>query len=394
MQLPTAFIMLILLGSAIAPAASALDNRAVLEENYVSAELALKNSENVFNDFLNSGAFSMDNVSGKVSINPDPLLIYDIRGVPLYHQFSIEDEGKEIGMIKAAASKVLGCTVCTIEETPSSLDYQAVMTNAKTAFMQKNEDLRFISAVLVCYSYPEIGVMVHCCNVSSGSEEYIILDARDYSIVSANFSDSSDVPAVWSIYDEIPQLEYPERIRQWNYENSYNHDELSLSEDTLEYRKIWNINNLVAQPNSLWCAVASGKMIAQWFGVAHDMNHIADEMEAWDKSTPPLPTGAIWSNELHYYGYNTFPPDHLGRYLTDYWGTPMVAWNTAYTHIQTRGDPLMSSIPGHDRACAGWASSSDGSRYLYIFDPGPVNEGSVKWENWNSIRHDGFILVD
>ena len=377
------------------PAASALDNTAVLEENYVSAELALKNSERVFTDFLSSGAFSVDNVSGKVSINPDPLLIYDIHGVPLYHQFSIEDEGKEIGIIKAAASKVLGCTVCTIEVTPPSLDYQTVMTNAKTAFMQKNKDLRFISAMLVCYRYPEIGIMVHCYNVSSESEEYIILDARDYSVVSADSPSYGGVPAVWSIYDEIPRSEYSERIQQWNNENSYNCNEVGLSKAIVDYRKIWNINNLVAQPNQWWCAVASGKMIAQWFGVAHDMNHIADEMEAWDDSTtPPSPTGVIWSNQLHYYGYDSSPPDHLGRYLTSYWNNYMITWDTAYNHIQTCSDPLTSSISGHVRVCAGWAYDSDGSHYLYIFDPGPINEGSVKWENWNSIIHKGYILVD
>ncbi|MBR1369997.1 hypothetical protein RJ53_11115 [Methanocalculus chunghsingensis] len=388
------FVILLLLGSAIVPIANALDNREVLEEYYVSADLALINSERLFNDFLNSGAFSVDNASGKVSINPDSILIYDIHGVPLYHQFSIKDESQEVGIIKAAASKVLGSTVCTIEETPSSLNYQTVIENAKTAFLNKNKDMGIISAMLVCYSYPEIGVLVHCYNVSSGSEEYSILNARDFSVVSTDFPDYRNDPIVWSIYDEIPQSEYPERVQQWNKENAYNSKNFGLSKGIIDYKKIWNHNNLVSQPNNWWCAVASGKMIAQWFNVAHDMNHIADEMEAWNDSIPPSPTGVKWSNQLHYYGYDSSPPDQLGRYLTNYYNNYMITWDTAYNHIQTYNDPLTSSILGHVRVCAGWAYNSDGSHYLYIFDPGPVNEGSIKWENWNSITHIGYILVD
>jgi len=42
------------------------------------------------------------------------------------------------------------------------------------------------------------------------------------------------------------------RIQQWNNENSYGGNEPGLSKATLEYRKIWNINNLVGQPNEWW----------------------------------------------------------------------------------------------------------------------------------------------
>lgn len=394
MQVSAMLFALVLMGSAIVSVASALDNRELLEENYVSAEVALKNSERVVNNFVNSGAYSVDNMSGKVSLNPNSLLIYDIHGIPLYHQFSIEDENKEIGIIKAAASKVLGCTVCTIEETPSSLDYEMAAANAKMVFMQKNENLKFISAVPVCYRYPEIGIMVNCYNASSEREECIIIDARDCSVVSDDSCNHMNVPGVWSVYDEIPLCEYPKRIQQWNNENSYGGNEPGLSKATLEYRKIWNINNLVGQPNEWWCAVTSGKMIAQWFCVDHDLNHIADEMEAWDDSTtPPSPAGVIWENQKHYYGYDSSPPDHLGRYLTSYWNNHMVTWDTAYNHIQTHGDPLTSSVPAHVRVCAGWARNADGDKYLYIFDPGPINEGSIHWENWESIPHRGYILV-
>lgn len=72
MQVSAMLFALILMGSAIVSVASALDDKELLEENYVSAEVALKNSERVFNNFVSSGAYSVDNMSGKYALIRTP----------------------------------------------------------------------------------------------------------------------------------------------------------------------------------------------------------------------------------------------------------------------------------------------------------------------------------
>ena len=402
-------LAMLLVSVVMVPAVSATEEIELIEENYVPVEIARKNVETVFNDFLTSGAYSTDKDWREVNVNPNPTPIYDINGMLLYYQFSIEHDGTEIGVIKAAANKILGCTVCTIEETPSYLDSELAIKEAKNLVQKSGENIEITSAKLVCYSYPKIGVLVEYKNSSSTKESCTIIDAYDYSIVPEDSSGYIGEPAIWSVYQEIPLDEYDTRREQWNIENSRNSNNLASStqyddcsgesvetvstKSTFNYRKIWNQNNLVPQNNSVWCAVASGKMIAEWFCSSHTMSHIADEMGGWDYSeNPPVPRGVTWSGEIDY--YDGSQPDGLDRYLTDYWNNYMVSWDTAYNHIQTYSDPLTSAISGHERVCAGWGYYDGGSEYLYIFDPAPVDVGSTKWENWNSIQHYGYILVN
>jgi len=390
-------------------AVSALDQDDLIEENYVPVENALENAKQTLNDFLMSGAFSTDKEINNITVSPSPTFIYDINGMLLYYQFSIESDEKEIGVIKAAANKILGCTICTIEETPSYLNYSLVLENSKNMVQKTVGSVDITSAKFVCYSYPKIGVMVKYYNVSSREEDCVIVDAYDNEIVSENSSGYTDVPAIWSVYQEIPPDEYSMRIKKWNTENSSDVNDFELSaqpnsvfedrnntittDSTFHFRKLWCSNNLVPQPNSVWCGVASGKMIAVWMCSSHTMNHIADEMDAWNNAVnPPEPRGVTWDGQINY--YDGSQPDGLDCYLRSYWNNYMVTWDTAYDHIETYNSPLTSSITGHVRVCAGWGYYDGGNEYLYIFDPAPVNIGSTKWENWDSITHYGYILVD
>ena len=97
-------------------------------------------------------------------------------------------------------------------------------------------------------------------------------------------------------------------------------------------------------------------------------------------------SGTSMSGQLDYYTGNR--PDCLdksGSY-DDYDCT----WVKAKDEIDANR-PLKSGVPGHARACAGWWS--DGTNYLYIYDPLPVNQGEIYWESWGSIEHTNYIYV-
>lgn len=392
MRTLSVILMLLMVSTAAVSAGNVLDNKKAIENNYVSVEIAYCIANATFDDFLSSGALP-DKEFQNVVVNRIPLIIYDINGLKLYYQFNMENDGENVGFIRTAASKVLGCTVTMVQDHPDTTDYELAEKNSKNILVAKYGVAALSSPKVVSYSYPKMGIMFETIN-SDGKITRIILDVHDYSIIPERKPAFKGDAGMWSVYDDIECDSIQNRLSKWDeyvkniefYDGKSSLIDIS-ARSTFNYRKIWNINNLVAQPNQFWCCVASGKMIAEWFGSGHTLDYIAGEMGA---GTSQDPTGATTPGELDYYQDS---PTGLNRNV-QYYNAGLVTWNRAYDHIQTKSDPLTSSVPAHERVCAGWGRYTSGEQYLYIFDPGPINVGSTYWENWNSITHTEYILVD
>ncbi|MEA2035286.1 MAG: hypothetical protein U9N40_07365 [Euryarchaeota archaeon] len=393
MRALSVILMLLLVSTAAVSAGNVLDNKKTIENNYLSVDMAYCIANATFADFMSSGALPEEEFQNAV-VNRVPLIIYDINGLKLYYQFNLEIDGENVGFIRAAASKVSGCTVTMVQDHPDATDYELAEENSKNILITKYGVVALSSPKVVCYSYPKTGIMFETIN-SDGNLKRIILDAHDYSIIPERKPAFKGDAGIWSVYDDIEFDSIQNRLSKWD-ENvktiDFYNDKSSIADitarSTFNYRKIWNNNNLVAQPNRFWCCVASGKMIAEWFSSSHTLDYIAGEMDA---GTAQNPKGATTPGELDYYEDS---PTGLNRNVQYYNDAGLVTWNRAYDHIQTKSDPLTSSVPAHERVCAGWGQYTSGEQYLYIFDPGPINVGSTYWENWDSVTHTEYILVD
>jgi len=376
-----------------------------IENNYVSKEKAREHATVTMLKFVLAGTPGLEDEDWKgATINPEPLTIYDINGKKLFYQFSVEKDGATVGGIKTAASKVLGEPVRTIELTPRAWDSDIALKKAKEIAKKKYEGAEITSTTMVCYGYLKIGVMVKLRDPKTGKEQRLFIDASDYSIVPDRMPELEleGVPGVLSLYEGIPEEEWAQRISKWEARDQHVRDVIAkvhsagidiskyLSEKELETLrealasprsyKVLSGFHLFGQETSYYCAPATGQMIADYYDVSHTQDHIADEMGTTAGG------GTTMSGQLDYYTGN--PPDCLdksGSY-DDYDCT----WEEAKDEIDANR-PLKSGVPGHARACAGWWS--DGTNYLYIYDPLPVNEGEIRWEPWDNIEHTNYIYV-
>jgi len=181
------------------------------EHSYVvSEEKALEHATVYMLDAVLTQTPGLEKWRGAM-VNPEPLTIYDINGKKLFYEFSVEKNGKMVGTIKASASAELGPSVYTLEIGPRPWNASTVIEKAKELAQQKyDEDI--ISAKLVCYSYPKIGVMVTFADQRvTGKNHRMIIDAADYSIVPDKKPEAEGI-GVWSLYESIPEEEKTLRI--------------------------------------------------------------------------------------------------------------------------------------------------------------------------------------
>lgn len=146
---------------------------------------------------------------------------------------------------------------------------------------------------------------------------------------------------------------------------------------------------LYAQKTNVYCAVATGQMILDFYKYHYTQNQIATAMGTGSGGT---------SNSGQVNGYESLSKNCLNATYDN-----TANWYEARNEINANR-PLKSGVPGHARACAGWRQQriwiigQQPKRWLKIYDPSPWNAdickgGRVYWENWNAITHTNFIYL-
>lgn len=340
-------------------------------------------------------------------VNPEPLTLYDINGKKLFYEFSIEKNGDVVGTMKVSASPELGYSVKTLEIGPRRWNSSVAVEKAtKIALQQFDGKAQIISAQLVVYGYPKIGVMVTLAD-KAGGKTRMFIDAVDYSIV-PDKEPGADKIGVWSIYEHIPKENISQNVAQWNRDDRYvsfviekansigivNLTQKPLSESELTSLEKQGIGILASgsktlnvplygQSNSYRCCVASAQMIAAYYGVSDTQDHIASVMGCGDTG------GCYPSQELTY--YTGAPPNGLGK--TGSWDDTSPTWFKNSLEIDNNR-PLRSGTPTHCRVSRGYNYYTDiwgNTVYqIYINDPWWP---STYWENWGDVTHTDDIYV-
>jgi hypothetical protein len=146
---------------------------------------------------------------------------------------------------------------------------------------------------------------------------------------------------------------------------------------------------LYAQQTNVYCAVATGQMILDFYRYNFDQLAIAAAMGTDAGGT---------SFDGQVTGYEA-----LSKGCLDATHDSSADWTEAKAEIDANR-PLKSGIPGHARACAGWKRQnftlvgSPPVRGLQIYDPWPWNAdicagGAVYWEDWDAVTHTNFCYV-
>lgn len=373
------------------------------------------------------------------TIGPEPIEIFDLNGQLLFYEFSVQKNREIVGRIKVSANKVLGPAVYTAEIGPRRWDLEKAKQQVKKIAEEKFKGTIVASTRLICYSYPKLGILAVLVEPKTKEEIRVIMDVATYGLVPLIFAEEGQLGlATWSLYGSIPEKEKVDRISRWQDDNrlleflkekakqaridlreklsdqelqklrSFFQKELSIA--------IWPpppkiiTLNLNGQEDPDWCACATGQMILRHHHYYYEQNDIAQAMGTIPPapSPPPFyPRGTTYGGFMS--GMESLSRNYLKAAKDD---TP--TWAETVSEID-QGRPLMSCIPHHARACAGYTSKlkimypidNYGMlfhvlKFLYIYDPWPPNAnnsfcnpqgGSEYWEDWDATTYWSFVYL-
>jgi hypothetical protein len=385
----------------------------------VEKEEALQHSLLTIRRALAGGAYGFERWSD-AEAEATPLPIYDLNGKLLFYEYTVRHGDRVNGVIRASASRLLGSPVIAIYEGPRGWDPQKAVEEARARADKRFKGAPILSTELVCYCYPKIGVRVDLQGAPS-----VIYDAASFEPVSRFGSDEREGMTAYSFYDEVAtrsvsekrlrsdfaarELEMVRRTAPQILSPRVSATDISRFKDVLaasssyEFLPItsWRVLKygprcsphdcfqLYAQQTDVYCAVATGQMILDFYRYNFTQDQIAAAMATDAGGT---------TNPNQVTGYNSLSNNGL---VATYDAT--ADWAEAKAEIDANR-PLKSGIPGHARACAGWMRNNifligqQPTRWLRIYDPWPWNSnicsgGAVVWEDWDSVNHTNFIYV-
>lgn len=358
---------------------------------------------------------------GAGEFDPEPLVIHDLNGEPLFYDYAVREGKREIGRTRAAASKLVGSPVVAIERGARGWDPAKAPTMALAAARKAYPRREVVAKEFVCYSYPKIGVRVE---LDAGKGGNIIVDVADGSIVQTFGAEELEGQTAWSFLEQRPPSVMEQQLRRYAeaeqeldltrkatkemFNTAFTARELTAlrprfqiasdyvfqlySSRVLKYGPRCTPHDcfmLYAQQTNVYCAVATGQMILDFYRRPFDQTAIAAAMG----------TGAGGTSQAgQETGYRT-----LSNGCLDAWHDYSAEWSEAKAEIDANR-PLKSGIPGHARACAGWKRQnysmlgSTPKRWLQIYDPWPWNAdlcagGAVYWEDWDAVTHTNWCYV-
>lgn len=365
-----------------------------------------------------AAASGVDDFEGwdRAEVDPDPIQIDDLGGQALFYDFTVAD----VGVVRAAANSLVGSPVVSLQLGTHAWSPREAMDRAsKAASARLEQDA--VATSLVCYSYPKIGVRVEHTD-REGDRRAQLLDVADQRPIEVFGADEPEGLTSYSFLGEAARAA-PTRLRRfaaatteleaWN-EAAPEVTEgrpidlavvrsLLLKEVSLAYFPLYSWNTvryaprcarpevfqLYAQQTNVFCAVATGQMILDFYKYHFSQNAIATAMSTGSGGT---------SNSGQVTGYESLS----GNGLTAVYDTS-ASWAEAKAEIDANR-PIKSGIPGHARAVAGWKRhnislvGSTPSRWLKVYDPWPWNAdicdgGAVYWEDWDAVTHTNWIKV-
>ncbi len=369
---------------------------------------------------------------GACEVDPEPLEINDLNGEILFYEFKVINGKKESGTVKASASRALGSPIVTVEFGKRSWDPDKAAKQAEKKVKEKYPKAEIKDVDVVCYCYPRIGIRVFFSE-PDGTEQATIFDVSNGSEVEIFSDHEEEGSGVYSFYHEYAYPEAAKREYLWDLSDK----ELEIMKDRIprafdrgfsskELKDLkasiaasiqpvhplsptpipipfysWRVLRyaprctphdcfeLRGQKTSVYCAVATGQMILDFYRYYFSQDQIAYAMGTG-------PGGTTLNGQVT--GYESLSKGCLDATLDT-----SANWVEAQAEINANR-PLKSGIPGHARACAGWKRQNFHliwqplQRWLKIYDPWPWNPdpckgGRVYWENWNAVTHTNFIYV-
>lgn len=367
---------------------------------------------------LTSQLFSSLGVRGvgrlaEADFSDQPIVLYDVNGEPLFHDYPLVSGGATVGTIRTAANRKLGSLVISIHHTPPGWSPASALRMARESLHAAESKAVIETWQMVVYAYPKIGIRLNYN--TSGKNETQIFDAASGNPV----SNSTDHYHQFSQYSFLDSLETGDvRARLERYEDAEKKIlELKASQPALFEGALSRVQLATALPQlsslgtlsgtvllspycpnspiglthyaqilDYFCVDASAQMLMEHYGWNYTQNQIAVAMGT--TAAAGGTTGAGLTTGFASLTHNSLP-------LTfDNGATRAQQFQDAITEVSANR-PLFTQVPHHYRVCVGFFENTlqilwftlGLNQMLYIYDPWPWNPdlcqgGAIYWESW------------
>ncbi|HUB15366.1 MAG TPA: C39 family peptidase [Acetobacteraceae bacterium] len=337
-----------------------------------------------------------------------PIVIEDLNGEPLYHDYPLTSGGAVVGTIRCAANKKLGSPVISVSHAAPGWSPDAALRMATEALHKQHPNARVVASQLVCYANPKIGIRLHFELTPGGASESAIFDASSGQPVGQT-TDPANQFTAYSLLSSLPAAEIASRRAQFlaseqqiatvapAHAATTASPTLPLPPPHLLVRQgLVQLspycpgsgpgNSHYAQITDYFCVDASAQMLMEHYGWNYTQNQIAIAMDT--TAAQGGTTGAGLTSGFASLTHNSLT-------LTfDNNASRAQQFQDAVTEVSANR-PLFTQVPHHYRVCMGyqesllvpiWSALGLG-QMLYIFDPWPWNPdlckpGAAYWESW------------
>jgi hypothetical protein len=191
-------------------------NNSNSDPDTVPVTTAYNQSLSSFWSFAIVGPYVSDKNWTTAALDPEPSVLYDVDGKPLYYVFYLKTGSGIPGYFWTAANRLLGFPVFRIYEGSPSRNYSVDMIEAESIVRSRYPDYSVLAKIPVIYSDPYTGTLFTLRNTTSGEPVKILIDTTTHEVVLDHPSEDYKGRAyAWSYLDSIPQADRPARIAQW-----------------------------------------------------------------------------------------------------------------------------------------------------------------------------------
>lgn len=345
----------------------------------------------------------------------EPDTIYDLNGNVLFYDFPVTGLDYEpIGLVRTAASRFIGTPVVSFYPGGIRWDIGRASRKIEKLIVKQKKKASIIKMQPVCYAYPKLGIAVDWKAGPQKDIQRTIFDVSDLSVVPGSVSRNLRGPGVVST-----KKIYRAGARSLKLFKKYENILTSLKRKRLKIEKMLDFERFQAvqlaikvlipfyitrrlrfcthgsshecfrmhgQEDGVWCVVATGQMILDFWRYYNTQNDIATAM-----GTGTGGTG--WNGEVN--GLNSLTCNHF---------TAQSDMNPTFAKVRTEinaNRPFDYSYSHHAMACAGYSRQIlvplglNPVQSVYLYDPWPVNAGTIRWETWGAGNASvaGFVFL-
>src|SRR5262249_25543742 len=289
-------------------------------------------------------------------------------------------------------------------------DEKAILEKAAVAARKARRGLTYDKARFVAYSFPKVAVQF-----LKGDEEVLMLEWVTWAQVPPSRERNRDEPPGdferWSLLDEMPAAtkransrKFLQRTERWRAQQFGGFQPAVLSKTkflrnvAFKLIETYEIHysprtadhavcfELRGQETNVWCVGASVEMLLLFYRYSYTQTRLATELGL---GTPSNPNGLP-------YGQEQKVVDTIEKMTSNALDASMIAnptW-TVYRNDLKANRPMISFIPGHSRAVAGYTrnllalAGFTPFRGLLVYDPWPPNAGVItRWENFDTMTY-------